>query len=214
MNKTPTRPNDLTEPAAAGSCRARNRVVALFCLAFTLSMLGAAYAAVPLYDWFCRVTGFGGTTQVASALPAHIVDREITIRFDANTDRDLPWDFEPKVRSLTVKLGEVHQVNYAALNLDDGPTWATASYNVTPDLAGLYFNKITCFCFNEQKLGAGEQQDMPVLFFVDPQIVNDQEASLINTITLSYTFHRNEPPERASAALPTGEMPVIDEDRG
>lgn len=177
-------------------------------------MVGAAYAAVPLYDWFCRVTGFGGTTQVASALPDEVLDREITIRFDANTDRDLPWAFEPKVRSVTVKLGEVRQVDYEALNLGDIPTWGTASFNVTPDLAGLYFNKVTCFCFNEQKLDVGEETTMPVLFFVDPEMIKNEEAALINTITLSYTFHRNEPPETEAATAQPDQVKKQREDRG
>ena len=167
------------------------RTVAL-CLGLVGTMLGASYAAVPLYDWFCRVTGFAGTTQVAKDTTGEVLDRTITVRFDANTDMDLDWHFAPKQRTVTLPIGAKAQVAYEARNTGSDTSWGTASFNVSPMAAGQYFNKIECFCFTEQKLAAGEAIDMPVIFFVDPAIVDDPLMKDVTTITLSYTFFEDE----------------------
>ena len=189
-------PIDQTVSGVSGSKKRRfsaDLTVAASCVAFVACMVGMTYAAVPLYEMFCRVTGFGGTPQIATELPDEVLDHIVTVRFDANTDKDLPWSFEPKVRSVEVKLGEVRQLDYVAASLTDVPTWGTAAFNVTPDAAGAYFNKVTCFCFNQQELAAGESVDMPVVFFVDPEIVNSKNFQFFDTITLSYTFYASEP---------------------
>jgi len=151
-------------------------------------MVGLAFASVPLYDLFCRVTGFGGTTQRAEALPDAVVDREVTIRFDANTSRDMPWNFAPEARSQTVKLGQQGLISYIAENRAKQGTTGTAIYNVTPAKAGRYFHKIQCFCFAEQHLTPGQSMHMPVMYFVDPKMNDDPSMNDVTTITLSYTF--------------------------
>ncbi|MSO75615.1 MAG: cytochrome c oxidase assembly protein [Alphaproteobacteria bacterium] len=168
---------------------ARHRKIALPLLAIAAGMAMLSYASVPLYRLFCQVTGYGGTTRVAVAPPAAgVVDRDITIRFDANISRELAWSFVPAQPSLTLKVGEEGLAFYRATNLGTGPLVGTATFNVTPDKAGRYFNKIQCFCFTEQRLEPGETVDMPVLFFVDPEIVKDRHAGDVKIITLSYTF--------------------------
>lgn len=164
----------------------------LMCSGLALGMLGMSYAAVPLYDWFCRVTGYGGTTQRVLEASNKVLDRTITVRFDANTELNLGWEFKPKQRSVTVKVGEQSTVEYFAKNLGSTRSQGTASFNVSPGVAGQYFNKIQCFCFTEQQLAAGESIDMPVLFFIDPEIVNDPLLKDLPTITLSYTFFEDE----------------------
>lgn len=165
-----------------------NRMVAGMCVAFVGGMVGMAYAAVPLYAMFCKITGYGGTTQRVEQYSDKILDREITIRFDANTSGGLPWDFKPVAREVKIKIGETTQAHYTAKNVFDKPTSGRATFNVTPDLAGAYFNKVECFCFTDNTLEAGASIDMPVVFFVDPEIVNVPELKDIKTITLSYTF--------------------------
>jgi cytochrome c oxidase assembly protein subunit 11 len=164
---------------------------------FVAAMVGAAYAAVPLYNWFCRTTGFAGTPQVATAAPALVLDRRLKVRFDANVSGGLPWRFEPEQGSIEVRIGEVVTVNYRVMNLSARETVGIASYNVSPSTAGAYFSKINCFCFTEQKLAAGEVRDMTVVFFVAPELVNDSEQDGLDTITLSYTMyparHTNSP---------------------
>jgi cytochrome c oxidase assembly protein subunit 11 len=187
------------------SNRAINRrdiVVALGCGAFVGMMVGASYAAVPLYDWFCRTTGFGGTTQVAEAAPGHILDRTITIRFDGNVMPGLPWKFLPERTEMKVRIGEVATALYKVTNTAARETYAQAGYNVTPPTAGIYFQKINCFCFTEQTMKAGETREMAVVFYVDPKIVQDAEQDGLNTITLSYTFfpQREAPQPLANAA--------------
>ena len=145
-----------------------NTRVALSALAGVCVMTGAAFAAVPLYDLFCRVTGYGGTTQVADGLIGDVLDREVTVYFDANTNRDLPWEFEPLQRSITLNVGESGLAYYRATNSTDTPLTGVATFNVAPFKAGPYFSKIECFCFTEQQLKAGEVMDMPVQFYVDP----------------------------------------------
>ena len=170
--------------------RRKNRLFlgGLFGLVF--GMVGLAYASVPLYALFCQVTGFGGTTQRADAAPERQVDRVIKVRFNADVNNALPWRFKPEQRELTVKLGEMGLAAYQAANRADRATVGTALYNVTPDKAGKYFNKIECFCFTEQVLEPGQSVDMPVAFFVDPALAEDPAMEDVTTITLSYTFFR------------------------
>ncbi|KZM51573.1 cytochrome c oxidase assembly protein [Labrenzia sp. OB1] len=177
-----------------------NRKVAIACVGVFAMMVGAAYAAVPLYNLFCRVTGFGGTTQVADTESDLIIDRMITVRFDGNVNHALPWKFRPVQRSVTLKMGETAQLAYEATNMGTGPTFGTSTFNVSPPTAGIYFNKLECFCFTEQKLEAGEHVEMPVVFFVDPEMDNDPELKSVKEITLSYTFFPVEQPERPVAA--------------
>jgi len=172
--------------------------VAAVCAGITGGMLGMAYAAVPLYKIFCQITGYAGTTQRAEAPTGTILDRDITIRFDANVSTALHWDFAPKERAVTLKIGEKGQTAYVAKNLGEDASFGTATFNVSPGVAGAYFNKIECFCFTEQKLAGGESVDMPVVFFVDPDIVNDPLLKDTNTITLSYTFFPDDEAETAA----------------
>jgi cytochrome c oxidase assembly protein subunit 11 len=179
--------------------RRRDLAVAAACGACVAAMIGASYAAVPLYDWFCRVTGFAGTTQVATSVPTSVLDRKITVRFDANIGPGLPWKFEPERNSIEVRLGEVVTVHYRAINEAARPITASAAYNVAPLNLGAYFQKINCFCFTEQRLAAGEKRDMAVVFYVDPAIVKDIDGADVNTITLSYTFYPQREPARPVA---------------
>ncbi len=172
-------------------------------LSIVVLMGSLAWASVPLYDLFCRVTGFGGVTGVADAGADEVLDQTIKIRFDASKERDFPWDFKPAVREVELKIGETGLAFYEAYNPTDRPIAGTASYNVTPYEAGGFFTKIDCFCFEMQVLQPGERVQMPVTFFVDPEIVDDREGKFVHTITLSYTFHETELPE-AQASLSTG----------
>ena len=173
----------------------RDVVVAAACGAFVAVMVGAAYAAVPLYNWFCRTTGFGGTTQVSTGAPGQLLGRSITVRFDANVAPGLPWRFVPEKNSIDVRIGEVLTVNYSVTNLAARDTVGQASYNVTPPTTGAYFQKINCFCFTEQSMKAGETREMPVVFYVDPALAQDAEQNGLNTITLSYTYFPVRQPE-------------------
>jgi cytochrome c oxidase assembly protein subunit 11 len=164
-----------------------------------------AWASVPLYDWFCRVTGYGGATGVAEATDGRILDQEIKVRFDASLERGMPWEFKPVQREMTIRIGEEGMAFYEAYNPTDKPVAGSASYNVAPFGAGGYFSKIDCFCFEEQVLQPGERVQMPVVFFVDPDIVDDVDASRSKHITLSYTFYEIDLPENAQAALDTGD---------
>jgi cytochrome c oxidase assembly protein subunit 11 len=175
--------------------RRRDLMVAAACGVFAAAMVGAAYAAVPLYDWFCRTTGFAGTPQVATAAPAHVLDRKLKVRFDANVTGGLPWRFEPEQNSVEVRIGEVVTVNYRVINQSARATTGIASYNVSPPTAGAYFSKINCFCFAEQRLAAGETREMTVVFFVDPALVKDSEQDALDAITLSYTMYPVRQPE-------------------
>ena len=175
--------------------RRRDVMTAAACGVLVAAMVGAAYAAVPLYDWFCRTTGFGGTTQVASAGPSHVLDRKLKVRFDANVAGGLPWRFEPEQTSIEVRLGEVVTVAYRVVNESARETTGVASYNVSPPTVGGYFSKINCFCFTDQRLKAGEKRDMTVVFFVDPALAKDSEQDDLDTITLSYTMYPVRQPE-------------------
>jgi cytochrome c oxidase assembly protein subunit 11 len=152
-------------------------------------MIGAAYAAVPLYRLFCEVTGYGGTPQRVASAPGNTSDRLMTVEFDANTGVGLPWTFTPAQRRVTLKLGEEAIAYYRAVNHSTKRMTGTAVFNVTPGLAGRYFNKIQCFCFVEQALEPGQSVDMPVVFYVDPKIALDEDLAELKTITLSYTFY-------------------------
>lgn len=172
-------------------------------LGVVVTMGALAWASVPFYDWFCRVTGFGGTTQVADASGHEILDRTIKVKFDASKERDMPWEFKPMQTEMTVRIGEEGLAFYEAYNPTDRPVAGQAAYNVAPYQAGGYFNKIECFCFTEQVLQPGERVQMPVSFFVDPEIVNDGDAKFAKHITLSYTFYEIDLPEDVQAALDT-----------
>jgi cytochrome c oxidase assembly protein subunit 11 len=170
----------------------RNRRTALIAASGALAMLGLGYAAVPLYDLFCRVTGFGGTPQVASAAQAagvQVLGKTISVRFDANVEAGMPWKFSPQQVTQDLPIGARKMAFYKAQNLSDRPITGVASFNVEPARAGIYFNKVQCFCFNEQTLQPGQSVDMPVIYFVDPAILKDSETANIEQITLSYTFH-------------------------
>lgn len=166
---------------------ALNRTVG-FCLAGVLFMGGMAYAAVPLYDLFCRVTGYAGTTNRAETASDTIIERQVTVRFDASRNRQMPWEFTAPDDAVSLKIGETGLAFYKAHNPTNEEITGTATFNVTPQKAGYYFSKIDCFCFVEQTLAPGETVDMPVTFFIDPEIVDDEEMMDVKTITLSYTF--------------------------
>ncbi|MEL7278050.1 MAG: cytochrome c oxidase assembly protein [Pseudomonadota bacterium] len=186
----------------------RHRKVATTLTGVVALMLGLSFAAVPLYDWFCRVTGYGGTTAVASGNET-VLDQTITVRFDASKARDMPWEFRaPEVRTVELKIGETGLAFYEAHNPTDRPIAGSASYNVAPFSAGGYFVKIDCFCFQEQVLQPGQTVQMPVTFFVDPEILEHREAKYVEEITLSYTFYEIDLPEAevSSIAAPTTDL--------
>ena len=164
-------------------------------------MVGMSFAAVPLYQLFCQVTGFGGTTQRAEAAPGIVADRVLTVRFNADVGRDMPWRFRPSQGSIDVRVGESALAFYTAENTTDETLVGTASFNVTPHKVGQYFQKIECFCFTEQRLAAGQRTEMPVTFFIDPAILDDPNVAEVNTITLSYVFFKSEANEQAAADL-------------
>jgi len=178
---------------------ARDALVASICGFVVVLMVGASYAAVPFYNWFCRVTGFNGTTQVATSAPSSgPLARKIAVRFDANVGAGLPWKFEPQQTEIEIPIGQVTTVFYTVTNQSARTTAGQAAYNVAPLTVGAYFQKINCFCFTEQTMAPGEKREMPVVFYVDPSIVNDHENDGLNSITLSYTFY----PVREPAAKP------------
>jgi cytochrome c oxidase assembly protein subunit 11 len=183
---------------APGKERA-NGVIVASCVAFVVGMTGMAYAAVPLYDMFCKVTGYNGTTKRVEQASDVILDKTIKVTFDANIASDLPWDFKPVQRQIELKIGETVQVGFTAKNLSKKPTTGQAVFNVTPMAGGAYFNKVQCFCFTETTLQPGEEMEMPVVFFVDPEIVKSVETKDIRTLTLSYTFYAREPSKPVAA---------------
>ncbi len=168
----------------------RDVVVAGACGVFVAAMIGAAYASVPFYNWFCRTTGFGGTPQVADKAPEEVLARTINIRFDSNVAAGLPWRFVPEQNEIKVRIGEVATVRYKVVNEAARTVTGQASYNVSPPTVGGYFDKINCFCFTQQTMKPGETREMTVVFYVDPSIVKDREQDDLDTITLSYTFYR------------------------
>jgi cytochrome c oxidase assembly protein subunit 11 len=184
--------------AAQANARTARRLAATAAV-----MLGLSFAAVPFYDWFCRVTGYGGATSRAEAPTAEPLDQTVIVRFDSNVAPGLGWNFRPVQRTVEARLGESVLVFYEAENLTDAPLAGTASYNVTPFAAGGYFSKIACFCFELQVLQPGERVEMPVSFFVDPALVEDVEGRGVHEITLSYTMHPADLPETAAADTET-----------
>jgi cytochrome c oxidase assembly protein subunit 11 len=183
---------------SATSTRGHARVAAV-CAGVAFGMLGLAFASVPLYRLFCQVTGFGGTTQRAERPSTEVLDRRITVRFDANVGPGLSWEFQPVVPTMDVKIGENALAFYRATNRSSKTIVGTATFNVTPDQVGSFFNKIECFCFTEQKLEPGESVEMPVSFFIDPAIVKDLDGSRVRNITLSYTFFPVDKPRTAKS---------------
>jgi cytochrome c oxidase assembly protein subunit 11 len=177
----------------------RNAIVAFLCGGLVAGMVGLSYAAVPLYSWFCRTTGFGGTTQVAKSAPTEISSRTISVRFDANVSPGLPWRFEPEQNTIDVRLGQVATVYYRVTNEAARITTGQAGYNVSPSTVGIYFEKINCFCFTQQTLKPGETRDMAVVFYVDPKFAEDSEQDGVQQITLSYTFYPVRAPEQPVA---------------
>ena len=167
----------------------RNGRTAAMAALLVLAMVGLAFASVPLYRLFCQVTGFDGTTMRAAAAPGPVAGKEVAVRFDANVATSLPWRFVPEKTREIVTIGEREMAFYTAKNLSARPVTGTATFNVSPVQAGKYFSKIQCFCFNEQLLKPGEEVRMPVVFFVDPKILEDPQAGAISEITLSYTFY-------------------------
>jgi cytochrome c oxidase assembly protein subunit 11 len=195
MTREPTPERKLAPRRGLG----RDAMVAALCGVFVALMVGAAYAAVPFYNWFCRTTGFNGTTQVATSAPsAAPLARTIAVRFDSNVAGGLPWKFEPEQTQIEVKIGEVVTVYYTVTNQSARATTGQAAYNVAPLTVGAYFQKINCFCFTEQTMAPGEKREMPVVFYVDPKLVADSDNDGLNTITLSYTFY----PVRAAKPQP------------
>jgi len=184
--------------------RRRDIAVAGACGVFVGAMVAMSYAAVPLYDWFCRTTGFNGRTQVSAGAPGQVLDRTVTVRFDANVGAGLPWRFTPEKNSIAVKLGEVITVDYIVTNQSARETLGVAGYNVAPLNYGSYFQKINCFCFNEQRMKAGETRHMTVVFYVDPAMANDPDAQIRDSITLSYTFYPQREPQRPVADRSAG----------
>lgn len=183
----------------------RDTTVAALCGLLVAFMVGASYAAVPFYNWFCRTTGFNGTTQVATTSPtAAPLQRKVAVRFDSNVAGGLPWKFEPEQTEIQVKIGEVVTVFYTVTNQSARTTAGQAAYNVAPLTVGSYFQKINCFCFTEQTMAPGEKREMPVVFYVDPSFAADPENDGVNTITLSYTFYpvRDPAPKPLAASEP------------
>ena len=183
--------------------RARRHRRLAFGLVLTVAaMIGLTYASVPFYRVFCQLTGFGGYTQRADRAPAAAVDRVVTVRFNADVNNGLPWLFQPAQREVRLRVGETGMAYFRAQNLAGRRVAGQATFNVTPDKAGVYFNKIACFCFNEQTLEPGQIVEMPVTFFVDPALASDPKMADVTTITLSYTFFRARDDGAQTSQLP------------
>jgi cytochrome c oxidase assembly protein Cox11/cytochrome c2 len=197
-----------------GAPRRQIRITVAALGAIIAVMVGLVSVSVPLYRWFCAATGFGGTTQRADAATESVSDRVVTVRFSTDVAADLPWRFQPEQHEVTVHLGEEKLVFFSAENLTDKPVVGHATFNVTPTKAGIYFNKIQCFCFDEEQLGPRQKVDMPVDFFVDPKLADDANTRDVDTITLSYTFFRSLDPEGAKDLLRFVTSVVPDPKRG
>jgi cytochrome c oxidase assembly protein subunit 11 len=180
----------------------RDMMVASVCGVVVAAMIGLSYASVPFYNWFCRTTGYGGTTQVSEKAPDQVLGRTIAIRFDSNVAPGLPWKFEPEENEIKVRIGEVTTAHYKVTNMAAREITAQAGYNVSPPQVGGYYNKINCFCFTQQTMKPGETREMTVVFYVDPSIAKDSDQDDLNTITLSYTFYRIPNPEKPVAQVP------------
>jgi cytochrome c oxidase assembly protein subunit 11 len=205
MDNKPTLPQPPTESPKAAPRLGRDAVVGAICGLVVVLMVGASYAAVPFYNWFCRSTGFNGTTQVAESAPTSApLEREVAVRFDSNVAGGLPWKFEPEKTEIHIKIGQVVTVYYTVTNQSARTTTGQAAYNVAPLTVGAYFQKINCFCFTEQTMAPGETRQMPVVFYVDPALVKDSDNDGLNTITLSYTFYpvRDPAPTPVAASEP------------
>lgn len=205
---TASPPDHDPRPHGAADTARRNRRVAVVLGGVVAGMIGLSFASVPLYSLFCRVTGFGGTTMVATKAADRVLDRVITVQFNADVNNSLPWEFAPDQRSVDVRLGEAMTITYHARNLSDKAVVGTAAYNVTPDKAGQYFNKLQCFCFTEQRLEPGQRVEMPVNFYVDPALADDPEMADVKIITLSYTFFRAA--DQSAALPPPGKGTAVD----
>ena len=194
----------MSTPKSPAPLLRRDLLIAFCCGGVVAIMIGMSFAAVPLYSWFCRTTGYGGTTQVAKAAPQQTSDRSITVRFDSNVAAGLPWRFEPEQRTIDVKLGQVVTVYYSVTNEAARVTAGQAGYNVSPSTVGIYFEKINCFCFTEQTMKPNERRDMAVVFYVDPKLAEDSEQDRVDLITLSYTFYPVRVPDQAAASTLPG----------
>jgi cytochrome c oxidase assembly protein subunit 11 len=187
--------------ATSGRRSAGYGLTAAVCAVFVAAMVGMSFAAVPLYRIFCQATGYQGTVRQATSAPAAAIERTVTVRFDTNIANGLGWSFRPEQRAVTIKVGEVAKVAFIAENRGATPSTGKAAFNVQPDAAGAYFNKISCFCFTDQTLAAGQRVEMPVVFFVDPAVARDPDMNGIDTITLSYTFFPSSEPAKPVAAV-------------
>jgi cytochrome c oxidase assembly protein subunit 11 len=194
----------MTKPSGDNPQQKRHGIVALSCAGLVAVMVGLSFAAVPLYRLFCQVTGYGGVPQRAEAAPGEVLDRTIRIRFDANVDHALPWAFEPVERVIEVKIGETALAFFKASNESSAQVTGTAIFNVSPELAARYFAKIECFCFTQQTLAAGASIEMPVSFFIDPKLVEDDDTKNLSEITLSYTFYRDDKGPGVAVVPPDG----------
>lgn len=188
----------------------KNQRTGLVVLIAVFAMVGLSFAAVPLYSLFCKVTGYDGTVQISQVLPDKVLDRAMTIKFDAGVARGMPWHFAPEQREITLKIGERGLIAYSAKNLTGEPVTGTAVYNVMPLKVGKYFHKVQCFCFNEQSLGPGEEASLPVMFYVDPALDEDPGMADVTAITLSYTFFKTDSAEldKAMEAFYNSENPA------
>lgn len=193
--------------AVANANTNRRRIVAGAAIAGVAAMLGLSYAAVPLYAAFCKATGYGGTTQVATVAPKQQGSRKLTVRFDANVAPGLPWSFAPENSSVEVTPGQTVTAFFKVRNTSSRATAATAVYNVSPDVTGAWFNKISCFCFDEQRLGPNETAELPVVFFLDPALEKDEAMNAVDALTLSYTFFAAKPAVKPLAAAETKDKP-------
>jgi cytochrome c oxidase assembly protein subunit 11 len=205
MDTQPSTPQPPVQSPKPAPRLGRDATVAAICGFVVVLMVGASYAAVPFYNWFCRATGFNGTTQVAESAPTGApLERRIAVRFDSNVAGGLPWKFEPEQTEINIKIGEVVTIYYTVTNQSARTTTGQAAYNVAPLTVGAYFQKINCFCFTEQTMAPGETRQMPVVFYVDPAIVKDNDNDGLNTITLSYTFYpvRDPAPTPVAASEP------------
>lgn len=205
MPQVPTTSHEANPRRVALRGLGRDAAVAAICGLVVVLMVGASYAAVPFYNWFCRTTGFNGTTQVATSAPAGApLTRKIAVRFDANVGAGLPWKFEPEQTEIEVRIGEVVTVFYIVTNQSARTTTGQAAYNVAPLTVGAYFQKLNCFCFTDQTMAPGEKREMPVVFYVDPALAADSENDGLGTITLSYTFYpvREPAPKPLAASEP------------
>jgi cytochrome c oxidase assembly protein subunit 11 len=205
MDTQPSTPQPPVQSPKPAPRLGRDATVAAICGFVVVLMVGASYAAVPFYNWFCRATGFNGTAQVAESAPTGApLERRIAVRFDSNVAGGLPWKFEPEQTEINIKIGEVVTIYYTVTNQSARTTTGQAAYNVAPLTVGKYFEKINCFCFTEQTMAPGETRQMPVVFYVDPAIVKDSDNDGLNTITLSYTFYpvRDPAPTPVAASEP------------